>query len=80
MESTFSRFLEPRGFGTGYVPVMNEAAIEDCESWSDDEPTVSSTTASASEELQVLASDIHQMIGEYLLALWFPVADIQLFL
>ena len=31
MESTFSRFLEPRGFGTGYVPVMNEAAIEDCE-------------------------------------------------
>ena len=33
------------------VPVMNEAAFE---SWSDDEPTVSSTSASANEKLPYL--------------------------
>ena len=31
------------------VPVMNEAAIEDFENWSDDEPTVSSTQESIQE-------------------------------
>ena len=31
------------------VPVMNEAAIEDFEIWSDDEPTVSSTQESIQE-------------------------------
>ena len=38
---------------------MNKATNEDFESWSDDEPTVSSTTTSASEELQVIATDVH---------------------
>ena len=37
---------------------MDEAAIEDFESWSDDEPTISSTTVIASEELPVLTTDI----------------------
>ena len=36
---------------------MNKAAIEDFKSWSGDEPTVSSTTASASEEPPVLANE-----------------------
>ena len=43
--------------------MINEAAIEDFESWSDDEPTVSSTTASASEELQLLATDVHSNVS-----------------
>ena len=62
-EVLFQDFLSPEVLRGIDVPVMNEAVIEDFESWSDDEPTISSTTASASEELPALPSNLHSTVS-----------------
>lgn len=47
-EALCQDFLSPEVLCGIDVPMMNEAAIEDLESWSDGEPSVCITTASAS--------------------------------
>ena len=62
-EVLFHDLLSPEVLRRIDVPVMNEAAVEDFESWSKDEPTVSSTTATASEELHVPTTDIRSNVS-----------------